>query len=171
MADWHDWWVRVGHWQEVSLFKKFCIFFTFTHMCIHCLGHLCHPPFPASRQNLFCPLVLWFCWRENIIIRKTVFLLVWNKHSYKERFLALLPCTSILQPTLVNLYLTFSLLPSPLPTVASANLRLLFLLLYSKQINHIQVLGFLPFPYSFCAHSPLSVWPISTNITAFILSL
>jgi hypothetical protein len=44
--------------------------------------------------------------------------------------------------------------------VASASLRLLYSLLYSKHINHIQVLGFLPFPYSSRAHSPLSVWPM-----------
>jgi hypothetical protein len=41
--------------------------------------------------------------------------------------------------------------------MATASLRLLFLLLYSEHINHIQVLDFLPFPYSFHAHSPLSV--------------
>jgi hypothetical protein len=30
-------------------------------------------------------------------------LLVWDKDSYTERFLALLPCTSVLQPELVQL--------------------------------------------------------------------
>jgi hypothetical protein len=55
-----------------------------------------------------------------------------------------------------------------LPKAASASLRLLYSLLYGEHINHIQVLGFLPFPYSFCAQSPLSVWPISNNITAFV---
>jgi hypothetical protein len=35
----------------------------------------------------------------------------------------------------------------PLPIVASANLRLLYLLLNREHINHIQVLGFLPFAY------------------------
>jgi hypothetical protein len=47
---------------------------------------------------------------------------------------------------LVHLYLTSSLLPGPLPTVASASLRLLYSLLYSGYINHIKVLGFLHFP-------------------------
>jgi hypothetical protein len=44
------------------------------------------PPHPASRQNLFCPPVLQFCWRENIRHNKkdTVFLLVWDKVSYKR---------------------------------------------------------------------------------------
>jgi hypothetical protein len=58
---------------------------------------------------------------------------------------------------LVYLYLTSSLLPGHLPMVASASLRLLYSLLYSGHINHIQVLGFFPFPYSSCARSPLSV--------------
>jgi hypothetical protein len=60
----------------------------------------------------------------------------------------LLPCTCVLQPTLVHLYLTSSLLSGPLPIVASASLRLLYLLLYSKHVNDIQVLDFLSFPYS-----------------------
>jgi hypothetical protein len=100
-----------------------------------------------------------------------MFLLVWDKDSYTERFLALLPCTCVLQLTLVHLYQTSSLLSSPLPIVASASLRLLYLLLHSKYINHIQVLGFLLFPYSSCTHSPLSVWPMSSNIIAFVLGL
>jgi hypothetical protein len=128
------------------------------------------PPPPTSWQSLFCPLVLWFCQRENIGDNKKdiVFILVWDKDSYTERFLVLLPCTCELQPTLVHFYQTSSLLPGPLPIVASASLRLLYFLLYSELINHIQVLGFLPFPYSSCVHSPLSVWPMSNDITAFV---
>jgi hypothetical protein len=45
----------------------------------------------------------------------------------------------------------------------------LYLLLYSEHINHIQVFGFLPFPYPSHVQSPLSVWPMSNNITAFVL--
>jgi hypothetical protein len=69
---------------------------------------------------------------------------------------------------LVHLYLTSSLLPSHLHIVASASLRLLYSLLYREHINHIQVLHFLPFPNF---SSPLSVWPMSNNITAFVLGL
>jgi hypothetical protein len=118
------------------------------------------PELPISRQNLFCPLVLRFCWRANISYNKKdiEFLLVWDKDSCTERFLALLPRTCVLQPTLVHLYQTSSLLLSPLPIVASASSKLLYSLLYSEHINHIQVLGFLPFPYSSCVHFPLSVW-------------
>jgi hypothetical protein len=58
---------------------------------------------------------------------------------------------------LVHLCQTSSVLPSPLHTVASASLRLLYSLLHSEHINHVQVLGFLPYPYPYCARSPLSV--------------
>jgi hypothetical protein len=96
-------------------------------------------------------------------------LLVWGRDSYTERFLVLFPWTCVLQPTLIHLCQTSLLLPGPLPIVA--NLRLLYLLLYSEHINHIQVLGFLPFPYSSCARSHFSVRPMSNNITTFVLSL
>jgi hypothetical protein len=64
------------------------IIFTFTHMCIHCLS-----PFHFQAEP-FCPLVLWFCWRENIRDNKkdTAFLVVWDKDSCTERFLVLLTC-------------------------------------------------------------------------------
>jgi hypothetical protein len=70
----------------------------------------------------------------------------------------LLPCICVWQCTLVHLYQTSLLLHSPIPIVASASLRLLYSLLYNEHINHIQVLGFLSFPYSSCVRSPLSVW-------------
>jgi hypothetical protein len=117
------------------------------------LGHLslCPPPLPllsplTSRRNLFCPL-LQLCWREDISDNKkdTVFLLAWDKDNYTERFLALLPRTNVLQPELVHLYQTSSLLPSHLPMVTSVSFRLLYKLLYSWHINHFQILGFLPF--------------------------
>jgi hypothetical protein len=73
----------------------------------------------TSRQNLFCPLVLQFCRRQNIKDNMKI-LLVWENDSYTGRFLVLLPCTCVLQPKLVHLYQTPSLLPSPLPIVASA---------------------------------------------------
>jgi hypothetical protein len=130
------------------------------------------PHLLTSRQNLFYP-VLWFCWRENIRDnRKDIScLLAVDKDSYTERFLTLLPCTCVLQPTLVHFFLISLLLPGPLPIMASANLRLLYLLLNREHINHNQVLGFLSFPYFFHACSPLSVWPTSDNITAFVLDL
>jgi hypothetical protein len=43
-----------------------------------------------------------------------------------ERFVALLPCTCVLQPKLVHLYQTSSLLPGHLPIVTSVSLRLLY---------------------------------------------
>jgi hypothetical protein len=155
----------------VSKSVIFKIIFTFIHMCIHCLGHL--PPAPTPSFQAEPVVVLWFCWRENIRDNKKdiAFLLVCDKDSYAEIFLALLPCTCALQPILVHLYQTSSLFPGPPPTEASASLRLLYSLLYSVHINHIQVLGFLPFSYSSHTHSLLPVWPMSSDITAFILRL
>jgi hypothetical protein len=72
---------------------------------------------------------------------------------------------------LVHFYPTSLLLPGPLPMVASANLRLLYSLLIRDHINHIQVSGFLSFPYFSHACYPLSVWPLSNNITVFVLGL
>jgi hypothetical protein len=149
-------------------------------MCKHCLGCLSPLPLPPpspshpliSRQNLFWPL-FQICWRENISSNKKdmAFLLVWDKDSYKERFLPLLPCTCVLEPKLVHLYQTSSLLPSHLSIVTSNSLRLLYSLLYSGHMQHFQVLGFLPFPYSSCTRSTRSMWPRSNNITAFVLVL
>jgi hypothetical protein len=159
-------------WDYTKYFFHFFIASISIHMCIHCLGHLSPlPPFPllTSPPPLFCPLVLRFCWRENIRDNRKdiVFLLVWDKDSYTERFLVLLPRTCALQPTLVHFYQTSSLLPSPLPIVASASLRLLYLLVYNGHISYIQVFGFLPFPYLSQTRSPLGVWPMSNNITVF----
>jgi hypothetical protein len=98
------------------------------------------------------------------IIRKTAVLLVWDKDSYTERFLALFPCTFVLHPTLVHLCQTTSLLPGPLPILASASLRLLCLLLYRQHINNIQGFVSFLFSYSSCACYPLSVLPMSNCI-------
>jgi hypothetical protein len=38
-------------------------------------------------------------------------LLIWGKDRYTERFLVLLPCICVLQPTLVHFYQTSLLLP------------------------------------------------------------
>jgi hypothetical protein len=54
---------------------------------------------------------------------------------------------------LVHFYQTSLLLPGPLPIVASASLRLLYSFLNREHINHIQVLGFLSFPYFSSAHT------------------
>jgi hypothetical protein len=159
--------------QMLVLFSYFLnlIIFTFNHFYTY--SHICTlfgprsplyfpgispDPQPTSRQNLFypsppcSPILL----RRNTgdIKKDIVFSPVWDKDSYTERFLALLPCIHVLQPTLVHLYQISSLIPSPLHLVASANLRLLYLLL-CEDINHIHVLNFLPFPCS-----PMHVIPL-----------
>jgi hypothetical protein len=90
-------------------------------------------PLVPPQQNLFWPLVLLFCWRENTGVDKKdkAFLLVWEKDSSTERFLVLLPHIRVLQPSLVHLCRKSSLHASPLPIVASASLRLQYSLLYT----------------------------------------
>jgi hypothetical protein len=101
-----------------------------------------------------------------------LFLLLWDKDSCTERFLVLFPSSCVLQqPTLVHFYQTSLLLHGPLPIMASANLRLFYLILNREHINHFQVLSFLSFPYFSHAWSPLIIWPMSNNITAFVLDL
>jgi hypothetical protein len=94
------------------------------------------PPFSGRTYSIFSDFV------EEKTQRHTVFA-IWDEDSYAERFLAMLPCTCVLQCTLIHLYQTSSLLSGHLPIVASDNLRLLYLLLNREHINHIQVLRFL----------------------------
>jgi hypothetical protein len=70
-----------------------------------------HPP------NLFSPPVLQFYRRKNMKDKNKsmAFLLVGDKDSYTGRFLLFFSCEYILQPKLVDLYQSSSLLPSPLP--------------------------------------------------------
>jgi hypothetical protein len=68
-------------------------FFLFYHFYIYLHVHTLfgpptpsHLPTPASWKNLFCPLFLWFCWRENIRDNKKdiALLLVWGEDCYTE---------------------------------------------------------------------------------------
>jgi hypothetical protein len=133
------------------------------------------PPTPGPGKNLFSPLLLWLCWRENLRDSKKkilFFFLVWTKDSYTEIFVMFLPCTCVSQPPLVCYFQTSSLLPDLPPIVDFANLRLLYSLFSRKHINRIQ-----KFRFSFlslflpCMFS-LRVWPMSNYITtAFVLGL
>jgi hypothetical protein len=113
-------------------------------MCIHYPLH--HHPLPPGRS---CSILLFsdFVEEKNVKDNKEnmVFLLVWGKDSYAGRFYVLFPCICVLQPILIHLYQTSSLLPNPLSIVASPSLRLLYLFLHSEHTNHIQVFSF-PFP-------------------------
>jgi hypothetical protein len=116
--------------------KLICTFFIHLYICVYIVWTISptHPLPPASpstslnsRQSLFYPF-LQFCWREDISDNKKdiALLLVWDKKSYTERFLSLLPCTCVLKPELVHLYHTSSVHPGHLPIVVSVSLRLLY---------------------------------------------
>jgi hypothetical protein len=125
-----------------------------------CIYYLCHyPPHHFWAKPILVHFFSDFVEEKNIKDNKKdiPLLLVGDKDSDTERFLALLPCTCLLQSTLVHLYQTSSLLPGHLPKVFSANLRLFYLVLNREHINHIQVLDFLSFPYSSHEWPPLSV--------------
>jgi hypothetical protein len=159
----------------------FLFFYSFIHMCIHCLGHfsplyptlsLSQHPHLASRQSLFCPFIQ-FCWREDISNNKTdkEFLLLWDKHSCIERFLALLPCTSVLQSKLIHLYLTFSLLPRSPSHIGLCHFKVSVLAPLQWGHQTLSSFGFPTYPYSSRMCSPLSVWPKFNHIVAFALDL
>jgi hypothetical protein len=105
----------------IIFFKFYFIVFTFIYMCTHYLGHL-PPPTPGRT----CSTLLFsdFVEEKNINDNKKTM-----AFCYTGRFLVLFPCIYVLQPTLVHLYQISSLLSSPLPIMASASLRLLYLLL------------------------------------------
>jgi hypothetical protein len=94
------------------------------------------------------------------------FLLVLHKNSYTERFLALLSCICVLQPTL-QLFAT-SLSPS-----LSGLCQFKVTIFAPLQWAHQPHLSF-RIPYFFiilpCTFS-ISVWPMSNNIAAFVLGL
>jgi hypothetical protein len=150
-------------WEKVVLylpqyfaFFSFLLLFYHFYIYLHVYTSPSPPNSPTSGLNLFCPLILRYCWRERIIDNKKdmSFLLVWEKDSHTERFLTLLPDTCVLQ------HFHNFLIPFPL-----------YALIYREHINHIQLIGFLTFPYFSNACSPLHVWPMSNNITAFVLAL
>jgi hypothetical protein len=93
--------------NHTKILKKLIL--SFLHLLTYAyLVWATSPHHPTLEQNLFCPLVFRHCWRENIRDNKKniVFLLVWDKDSYTERFLVLLPYICVLQPKLVHLYQT-----------------------------------------------------------------
>jgi hypothetical protein len=95
----------------VILFYLFTFYYSFIHMCIHCLGHFSptppSPPFPPQFQAgpvLLLSLVL-LKKRDKHNEEDKVFLLV--KDSYTEIFLALLSCTRVMthvDSSLTDLY-------------------------------------------------------------------
>jgi hypothetical protein len=93
----------------------FFIIFKFIHMYMHCLSHL---PFPPPLPGRTCSVLLFFDFLEEETWdneKDIVFLLIWDENSYMDRFLALVPCIYVLQPTLFisTRPLHYSLVPFP----------------------------------------------------------
>jgi hypothetical protein len=101
------WWPFPGFWN--SLFLPVSLFFFYSlFTCAYivwatsppCPLPTPSPPIPLSfMQNLFCPF-FQFCWREDISNNKKIkaFLLVEIRIA-KQRLLALLSCTNVLNPS------------------------------------------------------------------------
>jgi hypothetical protein len=92
-----------------------------------CLPPLASPPnlspFQADPVLPFSPILLKRRHKHN---KKDSVFASWDKNSYTERYLALLPCTCVLQPELIYLYQTSLLLLRHLPILTSVVLRLLY---------------------------------------------
>jgi hypothetical protein len=152
--------------QRVLLLQSCFLLFIHLFICAYivwAISPLCPLPLPfhlASKQNLE------FCWREDVTNNKkdTAFLLVSDKDSYTDRFLALLPCTCVLQPKLVHLYQTSSLLPGHLRIVTSCQFKITLFTPLQWAHQTLSCFEFPTIPYSSCMCSPLSVWPMSNYI-------
>jgi hypothetical protein len=124
----------------------------------------------ASRQYLFWPLQ--FCWREDISNNKKDSIFAsWDKDSYTERFLALLPCTSVLQFKLIISTRPLHYFPVTFPYWPLFVLRLTILDPLQWAHETLSSFGFPTFPYSSCMCPSLSMWPMINNITEFVLDL
>jgi hypothetical protein len=110
-------------------------FFTCTYMYIHYLGHL---PLPLQAEPVLpsCSLILL---RENIKDNKKimVFLLVWDRIAIQGDSLC---CFHAHMYYNTNWFI--STRPLHYCLVPGSSLRLLYSLLYSEHISHIQVFGF-----------------------------
>jgi hypothetical protein len=129
-----------------NISSLFIFILSFLH--VHKLfGTLHSPPHHLKAENV-PPSCYSILLKKNIKDNKKImaFLLVWDKDCYTGRFFMLFPCIWVLKPKLVHLYQTSSLLPSPLPIMASASLRLLYLFLSVRKPTTFKFLVFSPFP-------------------------
>jgi hypothetical protein len=118
-------------WCRVSFFSLFI--YSYVHTLFGpFLPPAPHPiPIPSTPSHFqaepvlpFSPMLLKNSMSNNK--KGKTFFASWDKNSYTERFVELLPCTSVLQPKLIHLDLTSSPLPSHLPILTFVVLRLLY---------------------------------------------
>jgi hypothetical protein len=127
-------WNIIFFWEEHFILFIF-IFFSFLYSYVHTLIG----PFLPSATHLLASTLKPSCFQAEAVLSSSPILLKrrhkqeerqtsfasWDKDSYTERFLALLPYTNVLQRKLIHLYLTFSLVPDHLPILTSVTLRFL----------------------------------------------
>jgi hypothetical protein len=148
----------------------FFIVYSFIHMSIHCLDPLSPPPphlphFQIEPVLPSSPILLKR--RHKWFIRKTAFLLVWDKDSYKRipNIASMHMCITIcIGSSLPDLF-TISQSPSH-SGLCQFKITLSAPLQWAHQT--LSSFEYPTFPYSSWIHSPLNLWPISNNITAFV---
>jgi hypothetical protein len=148
-------------------------------MCIHCLGHLSPhllpPPFPPHPPRFQAEPVLpsspILLKRRHSNNKKGIgFSLVWDMDSYAEipSVASMHKCiTTQIDSSLPDLFTT-SQSPSHID-LCHFKVTVFTPLQWVHQT--LSSFGFSTFTYSSCIHSPLSMWPMSSNITAFVLDL
>jgi hypothetical protein len=95
----------------IKIFLLFIFYYSFIHRCVYCLGHFSPlPPSPTFSPLLphfqaepVLPLSIILLKRRHKHNKEDSIFVSWVKHSYTERFLALLSCTNVLQPKLIHL--------------------------------------------------------------------
>jgi hypothetical protein len=124
----------------------------------------------ASKQNLFCPF-LQFCWRVHKSDKDIAFLLVWGKDSYNREIPSIASMQNCIRAQIDSSLpdcFTTSLTPSHI-NLCHFKVTILAPLQWGHQT--FSSFGFPTYPLSSCMCSPLSVWTMSNNITAFVLGL
>jgi hypothetical protein len=128
--------MKIQAWLHFIYFYYSCFFFIHLFICAYIVWAISlpyplpppsplHPPHLQAEPVLPSSPILLNSRHKQYKERHSIFA-SWVKDSYTERFLAFLPCTCVLQPKLIHLYQTSSLLPSHLPIVTSVILRLLY---------------------------------------------
>jgi hypothetical protein len=144
-----------GSFSTLAHLNSFCCC-SFIHMYIHCLGHF--SPLPPSLT--LPPLRTSVPGRSRSALLLTDFVEERHKHNKEDKVFLLVmlrlyrkiptitpmyPCVTTM---LIQFQLIFTLVPDPPLMITSVALRFLYYFLWSADIKHFHVLGFLPISIS-----------------------